>query len=202
MTQREILWRRARTLRPRRVRGKALPRLLLFTDPARTPGPERIAARLPRGAGVVYRAFGAADAVARGRRLRRIAWRRGLVLLAGADEKLAAAIRADGVHLPERSLALATRLRRARPGWIVTGAAHSVRALAAARRADVDAVVISPVFPSHSASAGRPLGPLQLAMLVRRAGAPAYALGGVDARTAARIAHVGLTGFAAVEALT
>ncbi|MBS0360319.1 MAG: thiamine phosphate synthase, partial [Proteobacteria bacterium] len=90
-------------------KGRSLPNLLFFTDPARTPDPEAIAERLPRGAGVVFRAFGAADAEARGRRLAEIARRRGLVLLVGADAALAGRIGADGVHLPER---LATRTRR------------------------------------------------------------------------------------------
>jgi thiamine-phosphate pyrophosphorylase len=179
-----------------------LPSLLFFTDPARTPDPEAVLRRLPRGAGVVFRAFGAADAAAQGTRLRRIAWRRGLTLLAGADPALAAAIRADGVHLPERDAARATRLRRMRPGWIVTVAAHSLRAAIASRRAGADAVVVSPVFPSRSPSAGKPLGPLRLAILVRAASCPVYALGGIDAAGAQRIARIGVTGFAAVEALT
>jgi thiamine-phosphate pyrophosphorylase len=179
-----------------------LPPLLFFTDPARTPDPEAVLRRLPRGAGVVFRAFGAADAAAQGTRLRRIAWRRGLTLLAGADPALAAAIRADGVHLPERGAARATRLRRMRPGWIVTVAAHSLRAAIGARRAGADAVVVSPVFPSRSPSAGKPLGPLRLAILVRAAGCPVYALGGIDAVRAQRIARIGVAGFAAVEALT
>ncbi|MFI4950160.1 MAG: hypothetical protein ACHP7A_03885, partial [Caulobacterales bacterium] len=46
-------------------------------DPVRTPEPEALAERLPRGAAVVYRAFGAEDAEARGARLMAIARRRG-----------------------------------------------------------------------------------------------------------------------------
>jgi thiamine-phosphate pyrophosphorylase len=183
------------------VRGKALPRLFFFTDPARVPNPEAVLARLPRGAGVVYRAFGASDALARGRRLARIARRRGLTLLAGADAGLAAAIGADGVHLPERAAASAVGLRRARPRWIVTAAAHSASAIVRARRAGADAVFVSPVFPSASPSAGRPLGQLRFARLVRGARLPVYALGGIDAATARRIARTGLAGFAAIDAL-
>ena len=183
------------------MRGKALPRLFFFTDPARVPDRESVLARLPRGAGVVYRAFGAPDAVVRGRRLARIARRRGLVLLAGADAGLAAAIGADGVHLPERAANSAVGLRRARPGWIVTAAAHSAAAIGRARRAGADAVFVSPVFPSASPSAGRPLGPLRFAQLMRGARLPVYALGGIDAGTAQRIARAGLAGYAAVDAL-
>jgi thiamine-phosphate pyrophosphorylase len=183
------------------VRGKALPRLFFFTDPARVPNPEAVLARLPRSAGVVYRAFGAPDAVARGRRLARLARRRGLLLLAGADAGLAAAIGADGVHLPERAAASAAGLMRARPGWIVTVAAHSASAIVRARQAGADAVFVSPVFASASPSAGRPLGAVRFAQLVRGARLPVYALGGIDAATARRIARAGVAGFAAVDAL-
>jgi thiamine-phosphate pyrophosphorylase len=182
------------------VRGKTLPRLFFFTDALRTPDPEAIAARLPRGAGIVFRAFGAPDAVARGRRLAAIARRRGLVLLAGADPALAAGIGADGVHLPERDGTRARALRTARPGWLVTAAAHSRAAILRARRAGAHAVFVSPVFPSASPTAGRALGPVRFAALVRGAPPPVYALGGIDARAARRIAASGAAGFAAVDA--
>jgi thiamine-phosphate pyrophosphorylase len=174
---------------------------VLFTDPARTPDIEAALARLPRGSGVVYRPFGAADAVAAGRKLARAAHARGLILLAGADARLAAAIGADGVHLPERLAWKARALRRARPGWIVTAAAHSRPAIVAAQRAGADAVFVSPVFASASRSAGPPLGPQRFAALIRGAGTPVFALGGMNARTAQRIARTGAAGFAAVEAL-
>jgi thiamine-phosphate pyrophosphorylase len=174
---------------------------LFFTDPARTPDPAAAMARLPRGAGVVYRAFGAPDADVVGRRLARIAARRGLVLLVGADARLAARIGAAGVHLPERLAGQAGAIRRRRPAWLVTCAAHSAAAIALASRAGAHAAVVSPVFPSASPSAGRPLGPVRFAALVRAARLPVYALGGVNARTARRLAGTRAAGLAAVEAL-
>jgi thiamine-phosphate pyrophosphorylase len=183
------------------VRGKPLPRLVFFTDPSRTPDPAAVMARLPRGAGVVYRAFGAPNAVAEGRRLVRVARRRGLTLLAGADGRLAARIGADGVHLPERAAAKARGLRRLRPGWIVSCAAHSPAAIVRAHRAGADAVFVSPVFESASPSAGRPLGALRFARMVRGARLPVFALGGVSAKTARQLARSGAAGLAAVDAL-
>jgi thiamine-phosphate pyrophosphorylase len=197
----ETVWRWARTLRPARVRGKALPRLFFFTDPVRTPDALKVVRRLPRGAGVVYRAFGDPAAVDKGRQLVRAARRRGLLVLAGADPALAAAIGADGVHLPERMAARAGGVRRTRPRWIVTAAAHSAAAIVAARRSGADAVFVSPVFASASPSAGRPIGALRFAALVRDAGLPVFALGGVNARTARRLAPTRAAGLAAVEAL-
>jgi thiamine-phosphate pyrophosphorylase len=180
---------------------KGLPTLLFFTDPTRTPDVEAIAAGLPRGAGVVFRAFGAPDAADRARRLRAIARARGLLLLIGADADLARRVDADGVHLPERLAGRARRLKGVNPGWIVTAAAHSLTAARRARAAGADAVVVSPVFASNSPSAGAPIGPVRLALLVRQAGGPVYALGGINDRTARRLKGAGLAGIAAVDGL-
>ena len=176
--------------------------MLFLTDPRRTPRPDRDAESLPRGSWVVFRAFGATDAVALGRRLRAVTRRRGLVLLVGADPGLARAIGADGVHLPERLAHRAGVLRRARPGWIVTAAAHDEAAVRRARRAGVQAVLVSPVFESASPSAGRPMGALRFAALVRRAGLPVYALGGIDAATARRLTSTAAAGVASVSGLS
>jgi len=175
---------------------------MLMTDPARISDLEAAVRRLPRGSAIVFRAFGSRDAVRQGRALAAIARRCGLVLLAGADPALALAIGARGVHLPERLAHRAGQLRRARPGWIVTAAAHDERAVRRALAAGADAVLLSPVFESRSPSAGRPLGPIRFAALVRRAKGPVYALGGINPETARRLAGSGAAGLAAVEALS
>jgi thiamine-phosphate pyrophosphorylase len=72
----------------------------------------------------------------------------------------------------------------------------------AARRSGVDAVVISPVFASASPSAGRPLGVRRFAAMVREAGVPCYALGGVNASTVGALSKSGAAGIAAIGALT
>lgn len=176
--------------------ARPLPPLFFVTDPARTPDPVAVAARLPRGAGVIYRSFGDPNAVQIASRLMAVARARRLVLLIGADVALASRVGAHGVHLPERALGNARRVRR--PGWIVTGAAHSARALAAP---GLDAFLLSAVFPSRSPSARAPLGPIRLARLVRSARAPVYALGGVNADTVRRLRNTGIVGVAAVEGL-
>jgi thiamine-phosphate pyrophosphorylase len=198
----DALSRTAARLRPWLVRGKPLPNLLFFTDPERTPDPERVAERLPAGAAVVFRAFGASDAAARGARLREITRRRGLRLLVGADAALALEIGADGLHLPERLTDQAPSLRKTHPDWLLTLAAHDLVAALAGAAAGVDALVVSPVFPSRSPSAGEPLGVAGLKRIVEAVETPVYALGGVRADTAARLADTGIVGIAAVEALS
>lgn len=188
----------AKRLRPARVPAKPLPRLLFLTDPQRTPDPEAVLNTLPPEVGVIYRAFGAPDAIDQGRRLVAIARDRGLILLAGADPDLAEAIGADGLHLPERLADQLPALRAAHPDWIMTAAAHSPAAAQAAGTAD--ALLVSPVFPSNSPSAGAPLGIEAFTALVAGCQVPVYALGGVTAQTALQLQRSGAAGLAGIDA--
>jgi thiamine-phosphate pyrophosphorylase len=184
----------ARLATPARARnGQPLPRAVHFTDPVRTPDILRIARRLPDGFGIVWRHFGAPDRLATGRALARICRQRGITLLVSADPSLALRIGADGVHWPE------ARLTGARhPHLIETASAHSAAAIARAARLRIDAVFVSAIFESRSPSAGKPLGPLKFRQLARNARLPVYALGGLNARTAARaMRHA--AGWAAVD---
>ncbi len=177
-----------------------MPALLFFTDPARTPAPWETAARLPAGAAVVYRSFGAADAEAKARRLRVITAERGVGLLIGFDAELAERVGADGVHLPERALSAAAALSKRRPDWLVTGAVHSAKAARWER--DLHALVLSPVFAAGGASgARRPLGIKAFAAAVDLAASPVYALGGVDPANVELLADSGACGIGAVGAV-
>ncbi|MDG2521546.1 thiamine phosphate synthase [Caulobacter segnis] len=178
---------------------KPLPPLLFFTDPQRTPDPAAIARRLPAGSAVVLRLFGAADALEQAEHLRVLTQKHGLKLLIGADAELAAKVEADGVHLPERLVQEASRLRQAHPHWLITAAAHAEAALAAAQ--DVDAAVVSPVFPSLSPSAGAPLSVQRFSAMVHTAKIPVYALGGVTVETVGELEGSGAAGVAAVGGL-
>jgi thiamine-phosphate pyrophosphorylase len=194
--------RTARTLsrraRLRKGQGRRLPPLILVTDPDRTPDPVALAERLPRGSGVIFRSFGRPGASETAHRLAAVARQRALLLLIGAD---ALHVPGAGVHLPERMAPRATALRHARPGVAVTVAAHSLAALIQARRAGADAALLSVVFESGSPSAGRPLGPVRFAALVRRTGLPVYALGGVGTKNAPRLLGSGAAGLAMVDGL-
>jgi len=185
----------------RNPRGRRIPSLFFLTDPERTPNPAKVMATLPAGGAVIYRAFGSPAAEAQGRALRRLARARGLVFLVGADAGLAARLAADGVHLPERLMRLAPRLRKARPLWLITTAAHGPRAIAAAARLRLDAALVSVVFASASASAGAPLGAVRFASMARNARLPVIALGGVNAGTARRLERSGAAGLAAIGGL-
>jgi thiamine-phosphate pyrophosphorylase len=168
-------------------RGKAkhspLPRLWLMTDATRLADPLPAIARLPRGAGVIYRHYGRAEREALGRAVAQACRARGLRLMVAEDAGLALSLRADGVHLPERALGRLRHLKR--QGWMVTAAVHNARSLRQAR--DADAVLLSPVFPTPSHPGAQGLGRLRFAALATRSQAPVLALGGVNAATLRRL---------------
>jgi len=181
-------------------RPDGAPALFLFTDPQRTPDPVAAAESLPPGAGVVYRHFGDPDRGRVAARLSAAARERGLVLLVAADPALARAVGAAGAHWPEWAMPQARRTRLA--GFALnSAAAHSARAVARAAAAGMDLAFLSPVFETRSRGAGRPIGPLRARALALQSPLPLYALGGVDARSAARLAGSGMSGFGAVDAL-
>jgi len=184
------------------VRGgvrSRVPPMLLFTDPERTPRAWEIVTRMPAGSGVVYRAFGASDALQTAERLRAVTRGRGMALLIGRDADLADRVEADGLHLPERSLSAAYALSGRRPDWILTGAVHSVEAARTAR--DLDAVVLSPIFAAGGSSAGKPaLGRDRLAE-ASLGRTRVIALGGVTASNAGDLQGSGACGLAAIGGL-
>ena len=182
-------------------RSLALPHLWLMTDPDRLPDPVRTARTLPRGSGIIYRSFGRPQALAEALALADLAKRRGLTLLIGADASLAIKVGADGVHLPERMIGHAKRIRARHPNWIITTAAHSPRAIAKAARLGLDAALVSPVFVSQSPSAGRPLGQTRVAEWVYRAKLPIIALGGIGHKNARLLVGTGVWGIAAIDGL-
>ena len=202
--ERRALWRAAATLRLKARRGKGgakLPSVFFITDPVRTPDPVRIAEGLPRGTGVIFRGFGRPGAERVAKALAMTAVRRGLILLIGADERLAAKVGAQGMHLPERDLGRAPAIRARHSAWMITGAAHSSSALRVAKGVGLDAALLSTAFASRSPTAGRPLGAVRMAIAVRGARLPVIALGGANGRSAKRLIGTGVWGFAAVDGL-
>ncbi|MGE5476415.1 MAG: thiamine phosphate synthase [Bacteroidales bacterium] len=165
-----------------------MPALILVTDETRLADPLPALDRLPPGAGVLLRHYSCANRPGLARALARAARRRRVALLVGGgDWRLAAAVGADGVHLPEtlaRTLAdpgLRLWLRR---GHVLSVAAHSRAALARAAGLGADAALLSPVFPTASHPGAPTLGATRFALWARAARLPVVALGGVNGRTA------------------
>jgi len=166
--------------------------LALMTDDERLPDPVRAARALPKGSLVIIRARDAKRRHALAEAL--CAETDGLILLAADDPVLAEAL--HGLHLPEARAHEAAHWRAVRPGWVITVAAHSARALYAPY---ADAALLSPVFATRSHLEARALTPVRARMMARNARVPVLALGGVNERNAALLA--GFSGIAAIQSL-
>lgn len=173
-------------------RSSPLPRLWLMTDERQGEGLWAALARLPRGAGVVFRHHATPPAARRAlyEKVRAVARRRGLVLVLAGPARLAAAWRADGSH--NGGPARPARLR------LATASAHDRRQIAAARHADI--LFLSPLFPTRSHPGAPALGPLRFALLARQSRVPVIALGGVSHAHQRRLARLGAYGWAAIDA--
>lgn len=169
-----------------------LPPLILLTDDERLSDPRAAARALPKGSIVIVRARDRKRLVQLVRMLVPLTRARGLFLLS-AGEMVPGA---DGVHLPEARIGEAARWRATRQ-ILVTASAHSFGTLR--RTTLVDAVLLSPVFPTRSHPGRVALGPVRVAMIARQSPVAVYALGGITPENAGRLR--GFCGIAAIGAL-
>ncbi|MET0270692.1 MAG: thiamine phosphate synthase, partial [Sphingomonas sp.] len=165
-----------------------LPRLWLMTDERSGEALWDALARLPRGAGIVFRHHATPRAARRAlfERVRAIARARRLVLVLAGPPRLARAWRADGAHgrHPHRT-----------PRLLRTAPVHDRREMARARHADL--LFVSPVFPTRSHPSGRTLGVLGFRKLAAASTRPVVAMGGMNGM---RWRVLGSHGWAAIDA--
>lgn len=161
-------------MRPRQIKRPHLPDMWLFTDERQGDALWAALARLPRGAGVIFRHYAAPDRAALAKRVRAICRRRGLVFVVAGSPALARAWRAAGSHGRHRGA--------------LTAPAHGVADLVAARRAGARLAFLSPLHATRSHPGVPPLGRLRFGLMARCHGIAVAALGGVapDQRRALR----------------
>lgn len=188
----------ARALNARNAKGAGLPPLLFLTDEKRTPDPLAVARLLPRGAGIVLRHYGAPGRARLAKDLARICRKRRLILLVAGDADLAAQIGADGVHLPERQIAWARKLRRGKPRLVITVSVHGKAALSRAAKSGASAALLGPVFATRSHPGQHALGVKRFGALARQTKLPVYALGGITPARAKKLARAQACGLAAI----
>lgn len=170
------------------------PRLFLMTDPRMGEALWTALDRLPRGAGIVFRHYGIAGRRALYERVRRVARRRGLMLLLGGSPREAVGWKADGAHGRSPHRRATRRLLRTAP-------AHDRREWILARGADL--VFVSPIFATRSHRGAQALGPVRAGLLIGRDDRRrAVALGGMTPHRARRLRLLGLEGWAAIDAWT
>ena len=165
---------------------QTLPRLWLMTDERIGAALDAAIARVPRGGGVVLRHHRSGPAL--GERVASLCRERGLMLAVAGDVAFARQLRAAMVHNPSGDAG----------ELLVSRSVHSRGEALAARGADL--VFVSPLFPSASHPERAVLGIEEALALALLAGAPAIALGGMDAARGAAAMAAGFHGWAAIDA--
>lgn len=180
----------------RQARAGAPFSLAFMSDAARVPHPEAIARVLPRGGAFILRDYADPRRAALARRLQSICMRRGVLLIVGADLRLAREIGAAGVHLPSWAPAPAQS-----PGdLVVTAACHSAEDLERAAATGADLALLAPVFSTVSHPDAETLGAARFKAMAAAAPLPVLALGGVDETNADALAGPNVVGLAAIGA--
>jgi 8-oxo-dGTP diphosphatase len=133
------------------------------------------------------------------RRAVEIAHAYGARIILNADAQLAITLGADGVHLSASRLRTLSARPLPRDLW-VSAACHDETELALARAVGVDFAFISPVQATNTHPQASTLGWSSLGRLTRRAGLPAYALGGLDANSITPALAAGCLGVATISA--
>ena len=174
--------------------GGALPHVWLISDARNDAVLERALARLPRGSGFIFRHHHLAGPARRARfaRLMRVARGRGITGVLAGTMAEARRAGADGAYGPARRLA-------AGGGGMRLVTAHSLREVARAQGAAVDAILLSPVWPTRSHPGAGGLGGLRFRLMAARAQVPVIALGGM---TRARARALRWRRWAAIDGLS
>ena len=173
-----------------------------MTDPQRVADPVKAAQNLPQGAAIIYRHYGANDALHTAQRLRQVTFEREQQFLIGHDPKLALRTGADGVHFRRDERLVAPSLWRTRcPDWIISMAGLKTEQIYSGDLSVLDGLFISSVFYSKSPSAGNPIGIEALQNICKDLNVPVFALGGVNNRTAPNLIGSGVAGLAGIDGL-
>lgn len=110
------------------------------------------------------------------------------------------AVPCHGLHFPTRLL-LQLEARPAGADLLLGASCHNREQLRHAERLGLDYALLSPVLPTATHPAARPLGWGQFAALVEEAALPVYALGGLAPRDLPRVTSLYGQGVAAIRGL-
>lgn len=171
-----------------------------MTDDVRLPDVIGLAATMPTDWGLVFRHYEVAGRAKLAADVARICKARSVFLVIAGDWRLACAIHADGIHMPEKLLRNHSNapLLNACKAKVLTTSAHGPQGLRLAQSIGADTVFLSPVEATKSHSDAKPLGHWPFAALTRSYGVPTYALGGLDLHDHARLKALGAAGIAGI----
>ncbi len=124
-----------------------------------------------------------------------------VLLLVNDRADVALAGGAQGVHLPEAGLPVATARRLVGEGMLVGRSVHSLSEALRAQEEGADYVVVGPIYPtpSHPGHAGA--GPALVRQVAKALSIPVLAIGGIDEARVVEVVRAGAVGVAVISAI-
>lgn len=173
---------------------QSLPDLWLLSDERNDAVLEDALESLPRGNAFVFRHYhlDPAQRKARFDRLAAICRLRGHLIVLSGTSREARDWGADGAYGAARKLGKVEGIGR-------FATVHDLLEMSRAERFGIDAMFLSPIFPTRSHPDGRCLGKEQFRFMASKANAPVIALGGMNAK---RAAELGWDRWAAIDGLS
>lgn len=125
----------------------------------------------------------------------------GAIFIVNDHADIAAAIRADGVHLGQDDLPIAAARRVVGRTALIGISTHSLAQAEAAQAAGADYIGFGPVFPTGTKDAGTPRGLDDLRAVTSRMAIPVIAIGGITEANAGAVIAAGARGIAVISAV-
>jgi thiamine-phosphate pyrophosphorylase len=136
------------------------------------------------------------------RHLRSMTQQYGAKLLINDRADIAVAVEADGVHLTEHSMDIASARKVLGREKLIGVSTHSLARAGAAQREGADFITFSPIYDTPSkAGYGSPQGLERLRDLCAEVDVPVFALGGITPERQAEVQRAGAKGIALISAI-
>lgn len=172
------------------------------------PGAEAaVAGALEAGVGIVQYRAKEGEAIddrrrlEEAQRLRRLCHRHGALFLVNDRVDLALAVEADGVHLGQTDLPLATARRLLGPDRLIGCSTHALAQLHQAMAAGCDYVGAGPLLATPTKPGREPVGLDYVTAAVAASAVPCFAIGGIDASNLPALLAAGVERVAVVRAI-
>ena len=179
-----------------------LPKVIIIFDDESFDRKKLLKLKIPKKSAFLLRSYETKKRKKIAKQLLKFCKMKKMKLLIGSDVKLAEDINAHGIHLPEYMIRnnkinwINIKNVKSKKKWIITTAVHSMHSLKKVERLDIDAALLSPVFPSKSHPNSKNLGLNKFSKIVKKTKLPIYALGGINIKNIKSLMETDIIGYA------
>ena len=185
-----------------KTKGNKLPKIIIVFDDKVFNEKKFSKLKIPKETAFLLRSYKIKERKKIAKQLLKFCKMKKIKLLIGSDIKLAKIINADGVHFPEYMIKenkvnwVVFKKLKLEKEWIVTMAAHNLKALKNGENYSIDAALLSPIFPSKSHPKKKSLGINKFSKIIKKTNMPIYALGGINVKNVKSLFAINITGYA------